>query len=663
MIIKKAVKAATLILSFSLLSVLYACGELSTSLLSSNGTYQVKALVNGSSLEACSIIRKDDKIIPYFAVSVANDQDLTGLLVYLQNSTGEIVGERVLYTIEHMDETAQAEARREETADEASIEEASSGEDAFSVEGAEGETAGYTDTKLPEIESKPSTKKYDTVIQVKSFNHEMPRFPLPKNLGIGQYSLVFETVGRHSTLSITESYIFYLGSAEFRLNDISMYLPWLSDTGLIPPGAMVMLEAGLDFDSRFNPYVIWYNGRNIISEGNLNEGAGNILWKAPEQPSFYSLRLEVLPYRLKRNFTGISREITLPVSAKASQTGYFFKGPPAAGTAYTELVQPAATQTAATTFAENIDKTAAAPIMSEHPELLRWYRFEGILDDTSLIHERAFVASSNRTPRWAAVGQSYGLSVGPDDDYSLRSIRLIRQGEDQGGGIFLSHIKPAAEGTVFSAFFPSLASASDGVWMEMTALGNTVTLCLKKKNSSVKIPINTGNSAERGFIPIVVEFYIRPNRLEAKISLGEKLSAQNTSAQGAAGYIRLPGALTGEVRIKLGMDKTAPAETKSGLVSPNETAQTEGADNENKTSPVTVVSAGSTIWDEFAVLYSTIPFLHEGIFAEESLETEDAPLKNEAPLVDIQAKNILIEQESAEAKTEYEETPLLISIQ
>jgi hypothetical protein len=717
---------------------------MSIPLFSSGGTYQVRALVNGNSLESCSIIRQDDKITPYFVVSVANDPDLMGLLVYLQNSKGDIIGERVLYTIDPVDEAVLPQTSQEETKlvpqpspkgiepevrgslledndSEGKELEASGKEETETAGQAESESPKQVTEKRPSVDTKSALKKYDTVILIKSFKQEMPCFPLPKNMEIGSYSLVFEAVGRSSTLSLTEADIFYLGNVEFRLNDISMYLPWLSDTRLIPPGATVMLEAGLDFDSRLNPYVIWYNGRNIISEGSISNGAGNILWKAPEQSGFYSLRAEVLPYRLKRNLAGFSREITLPVSAKASQTGFFFgngpdfsaKRPLAAGTVYAEQVQLTADLTV------NAERTAITPIPPEHPELLRWYRFDGSLDEASLIPERVFEPAGEKVPRWGAVGQSYGLSAGSDDVYLLRPIRFFRRGQDQGGGIFLFYIRPVAEGTIFSAFFPTFASASalapasDGVWMDMVTRENAITLRLKTKGTSVEMPVNSGYSEEQGLIPIVVEFYIRPYRFEAKLSLGEDISMQSVT-----GEIRLPGALAGEGRIKLGVDKTAPAPIVRDI--PIETVQAETINNENKTSSatatattaaaattvtaVTTVTALTTIWDEFAVLYSTTPLLPEEIFIEdndsdsgetEAAQNRETPIRtpaaavepqketraslppaekakpnsvdtgasheNEAPLADIQADNILIiEQEPAE--TEDEEASSLISI-
>jgi len=708
---KTAVKAAVYILSLSLLLVLFACGELSNSLFSSGGTYQVKALINGNSLESCSLIRQNDKIIPYFAVSVVNDPDLTGLLVYFKNSKGDIVGDMVLYTIDPADEALLPDTTQEETESENNDndgDEASEDNASGDNESAESETAELTEpdlskqimTRSASVDAKPAAKKYDTVILVKSFDQEMPYFQLSKDMEIGQYSMVFEVVNKTATLSLTELDIFYLGNVEFRLNDIPMYLPWLYDTRLIPPGATVMLEAGLDFDSRLNPYVIWYNGRNIISEGNISDGAGTILWKAPEQSGFYSLRLEVLPYRLKRNFTGIYREITIPVSAKASQTGYFFeietdypaKRPLSAGTAYAEQVKLAAAQAVqAAALAQKGEKIVTAPIPPpEHPELIRWYRFDGSLDEASLTPELTFEPAGKKAPRWAAVEQSYGLSAGPDDIYLLKPISFIRQAQDQGGGIFLFHIRPAAEGTIFSAFFPTLASASDGVWMDMVMRKNAVILRLKTKGTSIEMPVYPDFSGKQGFIPIAVEFYIRSYRLEAKLSVGENIFMQSTT-----GWIGLPGVLAGEGRVRLGVDKTAPGsagEAKNEPVLPAPAASETPSETDPDEVPVveTVQPAVTNIWDEFAVLYSTTPLLPEEIPVDndsgdsESGKTEDAQekeqasprpaaasrpaesadtgahLESEAPLVDIKAENIPIEQAPAEA--EDEEAASLISL-
>jgi len=594
--LKTTAKAAVLVVSFSL--VFSACGELSTSLFPAGGTYQVRALVNDTSLESCSILRQGDKITPYFAASVEGDPDLSGLLVYLQNPKGDIIGERILYTINlPVDEVIQQEDKTPKDKE------------------GDNDTNGQTEDGSPKqaedkqtsVDTKSAAKKYDTVIRIRSFDPEkMPPFPLPKNLEVGPYSLVFKALGLSNTLSLTEVDVFYLGSLEFRLKDISVCLPWFSDTRLIPPGATVMLKADLDFDSSLNPYVIWYNGRNIIGEGALNDGAGNILWKAPEQAGFYSLRIEVLPFLLKRNPTGAFRELTIPVSAKAAQSSSF------------------AAELAANTY-------RAASASSENYELLRWYRFDGNLDEANPVPDRMFEPVSRKAPRWAAVGQSYGLSAGPDDNYLLQPIRFFRAGQNQGGGVFLLNIRPAEEGAFFSVFFPFMTSAhasgnapasvNDGVWMDVAARENAIALRLKTKAASIVLPVKPDLSGEQGFIRIAVEFYIRPDRFEAKLSLGE-----DNSLQSMTGEIRLSGALAGEGRIRLGVDNTAPdnAPEIKNAIEPNLAMTAEAPDAVDTSSVSTAQSAKAavsaaaftavnaavtTIWDEFAVLYSSPPSL------------------------------------------------------
>jgi hypothetical protein len=561
------------------------CGELET-LFPSNGAYQVGTLVNGSSLEECSIIRSNDKVRPYFAVSVVNDPDLIGLLVYLQDSQGKIIGDKVRYTLlPYADENALTEeALQEETelneADDPVLED-------------EAEKADDDEYKIPEqrtvADTRPVEKNTDIEIAVRSLAQELPYFPLPKDLEIGPYILVFEALGKKDSLSRMETNVFYVGSAEFNLKDISMYLPGLSGPQLISPGTMIMLETSLDYDSRLDPYVIWYNGKNVISEGKISDGAGKLLWKTPEQAGFYSLRLEALPFHLKRSaYTGFSREIALPVSPKAISLGHFFenngeytaRSPLSAGTAY-----------AAATAGEETSASYPAP------ELLQWYQFDGSLHSSlsTFTNEQILLpANEEALPRWAAAEQSYGLAIGPDDPYLLSPVNFFRAETDQGGGILLFHIRPLSEGIIFNAFFPLQTSLTEGVWMNVIKKGNVITLRLSAADASVDLPVYPAFSAG-GFIPIAVEFYIRPYRLEAKISLDEY-------SQNKVGAIKLPGALSGEGRFRLG-----------GSVIDNEAA----ASPSEETFP-------DTVWDELAILFSAAPLLQNESVETAAVYTVDA---------------------------------------
>ena len=674
MSVSVAGKAVALLLC---LSLFVTCGELDT-LFPSNGSYQVKTLVNDSSLEECSIIRSNDKIRPYFAVSVVNDPDLIGLLVYLQDYQGEIVGEKVQYTLQAyagesaLTETEALEAMREEeeqpeqpsnppsgeTAvfeeEETSAEEADENETDDQVAwelpeyGAVREKWSFTDTKS--VEKNTSVERE---IAVKSLAQELPYFYLPKNLEIGPYILVFEAIGQREILSRTETNIYYLGNAEFNLKDISMYLPGPSGSQLISPGTTVMLEAGLDFDSRLDPYVIWYSGKSIINEGKISDGAGKLLWKAPEQAGFYSLRLEAFPSDLRRHyFTGFFREIALPVSPKAVSLGYFFensqkhtaRSPLAAGTAYPEQVQLIKAMLSSEESRTAKTREKNPPVPPSPPELLQWYLFEGNLHNSmSAQANRQMLLPVNESPlRWAAVGQSYGLSIGPDDPYVFSPVNFFRKEKDQGGGIFLFHIKPPTEGVILSVLFPLQSSSADGAWMDMIKEKEFIALRLRAEGATVEIPVYSAASGAEGLIPIVVEFYIRPYRLEAKISLGGYF-------QNKVGSIQLSGALSGEGRIILGgslensrleNSRLESSRLESNLIAlaastPNLTeyqseeipfeviTETDSAEEIN-TPAVVEKFISNTIWDELAILFSTVPLLPEESLAEDITEQDAA---------------------------------------
>jgi len=517
-------------------------------------------------------------------------------------------------------------------------------------------------------------------IAVMSLAEELPYFLLPKDLEIGPYTLVFEAIGHRETLSRTETNILYLGYAKFNLKDISMYLSGLSGSQLISPGTTVMLETRLDFNNRLDPYIVWYSGRNVIREGRMSDGAGNILWTAPEQIGFYALRVEAFPFYLKQrtNFIGLSREITLPVSPKAVSLGYFFENNPvytarsslSAGTAYHEQVQLIEAMIAAKESAENSvaedsteDSVNEEPeeeiilIPPSPPELLQWYQFEGNLRNavSPLTGRQTLTPANESSPRWAAVGQSYGLSTGSNDPYLFSPVKFFRTKQEEGGGILLLHIRPPTEGIIFNALFPWRASSTDGVWMDLIKERNIIALRLRTEGETVEIPVYFASSTG-GFTPIVVEFYIRPYRLEAKISLGDNL-------QKGIGEIKYTGSLSGEGIIRLGGSLANARLANARLESTLETLML--AEYQSEENPYEMIAAAisaeelnmpaavekftsNTVWDELAILYSTVPLLPEDLPEEDIIE-EDADINEDADEV--------VNTETAEKKTETSVTP------
>ncbi|MDR1588226.1 MAG: hypothetical protein LBS57_12285, partial [Treponema sp.] len=373
-IVRRTFIALILLLLFS------ACGELDT-VLPSSGTYRVNVLVNDVSLDTCSLVRYDDKIRPYFADSVANDPDVTGLVVYLQNSGGEIVGRKTRYALKSA-ENKEADAADETTgAGGESPEETESRTNAESdnAETAEGSDAAEADeTSGGEAVSYEDFDRSEILIRVGSLDGDFPFFHLPENLGTGLYTMIFQVLGQgpaygeKETLYRTEKILYYLGNSGFALSDIKTYLPGsLGMSRLIPPGTAVMLEARVEYDNTLDPYIVWYNGRKRLGEGRLADGAGAMLWKTPEQTGFHTVRAEVFPYQTRQGIAGISRVISLPVSSKASVTSFF-----------SEKYRDSFT--------------------GDNSALIHWYQFRGSLQDSKnpVSTERALIPVSERIPRW-----------------------------------------------------------------------------------------------------------------------------------------------------------------------------------------------------------------------------------------------------------------------
>jgi hypothetical protein len=472
-------KTAVLLILFSLLS---ACGELDV-VLPSTGTYQVKALVNDTSIDDCSLINAGDTIRPYFANPVANDPDITGLIVFLQDSRGEILGGKTLYTLKSDSDT-------------------------------DDETAEDTE------ESDSQTSDIQTRIPVKRLDRNLPELPLPKNLQMGPYTLVFQVLGKKETLYQTEKPVYYLGEAVFLLKEIQMYLPGAS-TGpqLVLPGATVLLEARVDFDPQLDPYIVWYNGKKRISEGKLSEGGASFLWETPDQTGFHSLRAEAFPFSSKERIAGSSREIAIPVSSKA---------------------------------------VGADIVSGDASNLLHWYQFAGNFQDSKppVSDAKALVSLDGKPAQWRPIGYSYGLSAGPDNAYMLPPVSFFSDGANEGSGQFLLRFKPAAEGCILSALFTSTASPAEALEMDLSLKGETLSLSLGAVGNSAEQSVEEISAAaislSDDYITVAINFSIRSNSFEAVL---------NIDAQDYAKSVSLAAPLNGECSLKLGAPGSIEKET------------------------------------------------------------------------------------------------------
>ena len=445
-----------------LIACLCSCGPIEA-LLPSSGIYKVNAVINDLTLDVLSFFDSDDIIQPFFEEPVSNDPDVTALVVFLRNSRGNIAGWKVSYILERaISESGNVSSEENLTDDESAA------------------AGGFRDGD-------------ELIFPVKSLDKDMPVFPLPENLPAGRYAFVTNVMSGKDTLQRNERNVYYMGRTVFSYDSIRVYMPGITENSqVIPRGMVVMLETALDFDSRLNPnpYIIWYNGRRKISEGYFSDGAGYLLWKAPDQSGFYSLRAEVFPVENFDGLSGYQKEITLLVSSKNADVNL---------------------------VSENI------------PQLLHWYTFEGNLNDSKMINsaERALRPDVRSNPVWAGAGGTYGLVTGSQDVYSLPNVPVSNNGSETWQALF--RFKPLNDGVILCV---QLGNSRD-IFMNLKVEDQNLVLELVSPEETVfgiyALP------EQDFFIKAGFSFSISPKKLSANLNIAGDYIIKNEFGGGRTG--------------------------------------------------------------------------------------------------------------------------------
>ncbi|MDR1302403.1 MAG: hypothetical protein LBK43_08050 [Treponema sp.] len=289
----------------------------------------------------------------------------------------------------------------------------------------------------------------DRVISVARLDQDLPSYKLTESLEIGQYTMVFQVLGEKLVLATIELPVYFLGDALFKLADIQRYLPGFSKTAhFVPPEIKVLFEAQVSADTRIDPYIVWYSGKNRISEGKLSEGARYLFWQAPERTGFYTIKAALFPFKPPQNIPiyGQAKELSLPVSVKSEIPGYF---------------------------------------SDQADQFTYWYQFQNNLLDAHGPKDPArSLRSHNQPPHWSPYGSIYGLSIGPQDIYLLPSSSFLLADDEQGSGQILFHAVLLAPGTIFKAAFISDTTFSEALDMDLSFNGKTLILRLRRGDLS-----------------------------------------------------------------------------------------------------------------------------------------------------------------------------------
>jgi len=427
-----------LFLFLVLIAFLCSCEPMDNIFLSTV-TYKINVQINDVSLDDCSFVSSYDEVRPYFDVSVSNDLDVTGLVVFLRNPMGTIVSSKVNYTRDHesLNDSLQAD---------------------------------------------------EIIIPVNSLDDVLPNFPIPEDLPMGRYAIVFQVMSGREILQRTERPIFYLSRVNFTYKGINVYLPGIIESDqvipkeAVPRETVVMLEADVDFDSVLDPYIVWYENRRKISEGKFSEGAGQLFWRVPEQSGFLSLRAEIFPVDIN-DLPGYQKRISVFIPSGSINVNL---------------------------LSNNIY------------ELMHWYVFEGNLRDLKMPGSagRILQHSGNRF-QWVGVNETYGAASGYENLLMLPKVSVFNNFDNNWQILF--RMFPLIDGEVLSIPFDS-GNVSMQLYIENHHLILSLVSSLKTVSQTVGIPYSFSEEDEnqpidRDFIVAGINFSVLSDLVSAQINI------------------------------------------------------------------------------------------------------------------------------------------------
>jgi len=520
------------ILAFSVfIGVLCGC-EVIDNILTSADIYKINARIDGVPLEDCSYVKSTDSINLSFEDPVSDDPDVSALVVFLKNSAGDVAGWKVTYTID-------PSAAKKETALKQNEKE--------------------TDEKQIEKKAFVFNENGDEIIiPVVNLDGELPSFQIPESLSVGNYTLNLQIMNKKEVLQKTEKNIYYIGRTAFSYEGINVYLPGAVDTPhLVPKESVVMLEVNLKFDARLNPYIIWYDGKNKISEGKFSDGAGAIFWKTPEQNGFFSLCAEVFPMEKSGDLAGYKKEISLLVSSNVN----------------------------------NIHL-----ISSNIEQLKHWYTMEGNLNDlkNTASDGNALRLGTKNKPKWMGMDGTYGVATGYNNILKLPKISVLHK--DTETWQILLRFKPLNNGVILSARFDSSPDTEMFLSIEGKDLVLKLNSAQKTVLQTVRLPQESGEFPENieehlSFITAGIKFSINSNALSAQINV----TGNFRPAELAARPITLETKIKNEFTITLGFtNDSSLAELKNAGDKPESSAEQKN---------VKIFPEYNVLWDEFALYY------------------------------------------------------------
>jgi hypothetical protein len=369
------------------------------------------------------------------------------------------------------------------------------------------------------------------VVYVPRLDGELPPLLFPENLAIGPYIMVFQVLGLQGVLGYSEKLIYYVSDADLALGDIQTYHAGnVERSGVVNPGSVIMLETKVSADDRLDPYVIWYNGKRPIREGPVSNGVDRLLWQAPGQTGFQSIRAEIFPFEPPatfKNTNGLIKELSLVISSK------------------------------------QVKRAAGNTEVFQQDGVTRWYQLGGDLSDSLAPGSagRELTPVNSEAITWLPKAGIYGLGAGSAYFYTISGNLFTPDKNLPGRGQFVFRFTLQSSGIISSVVF-DLEQTSQTLKLDFSGNTQTNQLILnyalgdERREQKLTLPF----SAQDEWVSAVIDFSAGENEFLADIGLlsavngeftAELASLADKSAPEGKG-IALPGPLTGGGVFRIG---------------------------------------------------------------------------------------------------------------
>jgi hypothetical protein len=560
-------------------------------------TYQVNAYINDYSLDACSIIGYNDTIRPYFVNSLGNDPDIRGLVVFLQNPSGQAAGKKIWYTLtagltsleERLEKPVPVDPSLETPPGFPVIPEPAvvqeTGDPPVLVEQAAPEAVSdppiIIEPEIPEETMLKETEEDDTIpviIEAKLIppdEAEMPpAFPsypsLPEPVVNSDIPAIYVPERSES-----RNYAFSPGKTDriIPVSRLDQDLPSYKITESLDIGQYTLVFQVLGEKTVLATIErpVYFLGDAALNFDVIERYLPDFSKTAHFVPPGVNVLIEaqvIADDRLDPYVIWYSGKKRIGEGKLSENAQYLFWKAPERTGFYTIKASLFPFKPPENTLLYGTSKELSLPVSAKSAipgyfsdradQFTHWYQFQNNLLDAKDPQDpkRSLRSKTQQQARWSPHGSIYGLSIGPEDVYVLPGSPFLLADAEQGSGQIHLRALLLAPGTIGKTVFISDDPSAEPLDMDLSFNGETLILSVSAGGLSYEealrpsaegaVPSSVLQTGD--FVTFSLTFRIQKNQFTAQVHL------EDTDMQSKPCTITLAAAISGEGTVQFGSE-------------------------------------------------------------------------------------------------------------